>query len=898
MKILYISPDRSDTPPSQAPSAAGGGVDLRSATGLGEAAHWIFSNLDLAALILDAEFGLPQCASFLENLRGRGLSVPLILMASEEAGWMEALSLRADDCILQKDLLLSDLEGTVRRAVHRARPSVAFAELARHVVELHRQLEHIDREHDLRIEIGDLKAAHTALQEQLARTETALHQSAARHTEASQRTERREEELLCLLREEAEKRTTIAHLLQDEQRARNEVDEALKRERLTTTEQIARREEFDAQLQQARIRHTALEGRLASAEVERRDLERRHASESAAEQSQFAKLEARLITELGNAITIKDTLDRQIAEHQAARESLQEELDSKNAMLERLEQRERELQALLTGATNSRDALVHELAIGESSLRAAEQREREQRIAALKDQTQLEARVAEEQNRRAALERELQELRSAAAEARHRLLERIDAVAAERRQEVTALADQFAQERSDYHGSLNTLQEQVRQLELERDTVSNNFRTHSKASEEVARRFADEREALQRALELAARELVSTRTERDGLRANADQVRQLQSQLDEILQRVDREFDDYPLAVCRATRAGVITRANRAFGALLGCPSADAKRRLDLASEWFDSSNEMVWLVERSASSEDASSVECTRRKINGSRLMLRLRAMPGPDAIHIVIEDLTPNWMLQEKLNRAQQMDAVGRLAAEVALTCVSFLRDATEHGCRLIAMLEDGSEAQRSGERMIGEVDRVATSLRQLAEYADDQAMSLDPVDLHQVLHDLEPILQKLAGDDIQVVLPERPPQEEPPFNVDVTAQRVERLLINLAHYGRGRTPSGGRMVFDVASTTVDRPFVAKYPNVRQGPHVLLTMTHARGGNGLVPSREAEASTAEGNESGTSVSGTPGIDLSALHGLVRHCGGHLWMDTDTTGEMKIQIHLPLRAA
>ena len=127
MKILYVSPDRSDTPPRQALSAAGASVDLRSATGLAEAAHWIFSNLDFAALILDAEFGLPQCATFLKNLRGRGLSVPLILMASEEASWMEALRLRADDCILQKDLLLSDLEGTVRRALYRARPSVAFA---------------------------------------------------------------------------------------------------------------------------------------------------------------------------------------------------------------------------------------------------------------------------------------------------------------------------------------------------------------------------------------------------------------------------------------------------------------------------------------------------------------------------------------------------------------------------------------------------------------------------------------------------------------------------------------------------------------------------------------------------------------------------------------------------
>jgi signal transduction histidine kinase len=266
---------------------------------------------------------------------------------------------------------------------------------------------------------------------------------------------------------------------------------------------------------------------------------------------------------------------------------------------------------------------------------------------------------------------------------------------------------------------------------------------------------------------------------------------------------------------------------------------------------------------------------------------MLRLRAMPARDAINIAIEDLTPNWILQEKLTRAQQMEAVGRMAAEVALTCVTLLREATDQGRRFIAML-NGSEARRSGEHMIGEVDRVATSLRQLARYADEQAMSLDPVDLHQVLRDLEPILQELAGDDVEVVLPERPPQDVPPFTVDVTAQRVERMLINLARYSRGRIPSGGRIVFDIDSTTVDGQFVTKYPNVRQGPHVLLTVTQDG----------AEPANGEGNGSESSVSGAATGDLSALHGLVRHCGGHLWMDTDTTGETTIKIHLPLRAA
>jgi hypothetical protein len=668
MKILYVSPEQSDPSLSQALRTAGPDVVLTTATHLGDAAHWIFSNLDLAALILDAEFGQPQCASFLKNLRNRGLSVPVILMAPERNGWMESLGLSADDCIVQKESLLADFEGAVRRAVYRARPSAAFEVLSRHVVDIHRHVERTDREHDLRIEVRDLRAAQTALQEQLARAEMAI---------------------------------------------------------------------------------------------------------------------------------------------------------------ERLEQRERELKTFLVDATNSSDGLAKQLATTQSSLREAEEQAREQRVAASNEQTQ------------------------------------------------------FARERSDYHASLNTLQERVRQLETEREALQRAFASTQSG---LDRTIGE----LEGALDTAARELVSTRAERDALRANLDEARQRQGLLEEVVQQVDQEFDNFPMPLCRATRAGVVTHANRAFGALLGCPSAGAKRRLNLASESLESSKELAWLVERSVSSADAASVECTRRRVDESRLMLRLRATPTRDAINIVIEDLTPNWILQEKLTRAQQMEAVGRMAAEVALTCVSFLREASNHGRRFIAMLENGNEARRSGEQLIGEVDRVAASLRQLARYADEQAMGLEPVDLHRVLRDLEPILQELAGDDVQVVLPERPPREVPPFNVDVTPQRVERMLINLARYSRGRIPSGGRIVFDIDSANVDGQFVAKYPNVRQGPHVLLTVTQdgaqptAAEGNGVEPS---DAATAVG-------------DLSALHGLVRHCGGHLWMDTDAEGETTIKIHLPLRAA
>src|SRR5262245_29768639 len=253
MKILYVSPEQDDPSFSQALRTAGPDVVLNSATRLGDAAHWIFGNLDVAALIVDAEFGQPQCGSFLKNLRGRGLSVPLILIAPERDGWMESLGLSTDDCIVQRESLLSDFDGVVKRAVYRTRPSAAFEVLARHVVDIHRLVERTDREHDLRIEVGDLRAVQTELQEQLTRAEAALDQSTAH---------------------------------------------------------------------------------LASAEVERRELEKRHASASAEERAKFTEREAGLIAELAKTAKIKDTLDRQLAEQQTRGETLRQELDAKNATLE------------------------------------------------------------------------------------------------------------------------------------------------------------------------------------------------------------------------------------------------------------------------------------------------------------------------------------------------------------------------------------------------------------------------------------------------------------------------------------------------------------------------------------------------------------------------------------
>jgi two-component system, cell cycle sensor histidine kinase and response regulator CckA len=161
---------------------------------------------------------------------------------------------------------------------------------------------------------------------------------------------------------------------------------------------------------------------------------------------------------------------------------------------------------------------------------------------------------------------------------------------------------------------------------------------------------------------------------------------------------------------------------------------------------------------------------------------------------------------------------------------------------------------------------------------------------VDLNTVMRDLAPVLKRVAGEDVEVQLADA----ASPLTVDVGTERVERLLVNLAAYGRERMPFGGRLKIEVGTIVVNRQFTAKYPNVRPGPHALITVTEirrtARAG-GLL--QLGDGPTAHGPHLRTGQK--PGVDLGTLQGLVKECSGHLWMRVQPLGDMVAKIRLPL---
>ena len=196
-----------------------------------------------------------------------------------------------------------------------------------------------------------------------------------------------------------------------------------------------------------------------------------------------------------------------------------------------------------------------------------------------------------------------------------------------------------------------------------------------------------------------------------------------------------------------------------------------------------------------------------------------------------------------------------------------------------------------RQQGELLLGDVTRAAGFLRQFVVYGHQQIGNLASVNLARALRDMAPILRRVLGDDIMLLLPRIMGR----FDVDVDAERVERILVNVANYARHRMPHGGRVKIRLAtrwSTASSSPVTRKCVQAR--------MCWSRSRKFKVPSgrrcRFSCIGRAPHPEVARSTLDKPGMDLGPLVALIGDPGGHLWMSAEPAGNMTLQIHLPKR--
>lgn len=286
------------------------------------------------------------------------------------------------------------------------------------------------------------------------------------------------------------------------------------------------------------------------------------------------------------------------------------------------------------------------------------------------------------------------------------------------------------------------------------------------------------------------------------------------------------------------------------------------------------------------------STLEYRMRHKDGSWRTLESRASTIVKAgqvekLVIVNRDVTERKRLEEQFRQSQKMEAVGRLSGGVAHDFNNLLGVIIGYG----EIVQEGTAAdsplRTSVEEMLKAGHRAASLTRQLLAFSRQQVMDPRILDLNAVVKDMEKMLKRLIGEDVQL----RTDLDPGLARIKADPGQIEQVIMNLAVNARDAMPNGGRLEISTSNFHMDDNFVRRYPYpVHVGNYALLTVTdNGIGMDVATRTRVFEPFfTTKGKGKGT------GLGLSTVYGVVKQSGGYIDVHSEPGAGATFKIYLP----
>ncbi len=264
----------------------------------------------------------------------------------------------------------------------------------------------------------------------------------------------------------------------------------------------------------------------------------------------------------------------------------------------------------------------------------------------------------------------------------------------------------------------------------------------------------------------------------------------------------------------------------------------------------------------------------------DGSTVIMEIDGKLGYDAAgrvqqtHCILHNVTERRQaeeekarLEKQLLQSQKLESIGRLAGGIAHDFNNLLTVINGHTELLLTRL--GSNDPLSGSlseiRKAGE--RAASLTRQLLAFSRRQVVEPRTLDLNDLIRDIEAMLRRLAGEDIELIVALDPALG----SVTADQGQIHQVLLNLVVNARDAMPGGGRLSIRTKNAEGGRALPGA---LRPGPYVELEVSDSGTGMDEEVRQHIFEPFFTTKEEG---SGT-GLGLATVYGIVRQSGG--WID------------------
>ena len=276
----------------------------------------------------------------------------------------------------------------------------------------------------------------------------------------------------------------------------------------------------------------------------------------------------------------------------------------------------------------------------------------------------------------------------------------------------------------------------------------------------------------------------------------------------------------------------------------------------------------------------------------DGTIRWVRDRAFPVRDAggqvvrVAGVAEDVTEKRQLEHQLRQAQKMEAIGQLAGGVAHDFNNLLTIISGYSDLLLDAVGDRAELREPLEEIRKAGERSASLTRQLLAFSRQQVLTLKLLDVNDVVRDIEKMLRRLIGEDIELTTT----LQHPLGSVTADRGQLEQVLLNLAVNARDAMPQGGELRIATRQVDLTDDVAASRLGIAPGRHVALAITDS----GVGMSEDVKRHIFEPFFTTKDPGKGTGLGLAVVHGFVKQSGGGVEVRSEPGAGTCFTIYLP----
>jgi two-component system cell cycle sensor histidine kinase/response regulator CckA len=240
----------------------------------------------------------------------------------------------------------------------------------------------------------------------------------------------------------------------------------------------------------------------------------------------------------------------------------------------------------------------------------------------------------------------------------------------------------------------------------------------------------------------------------------------------------------------------------------------------------------------------------------------------------------------LEDQLRQSQKFQSIGKLAGGVAHDFNNLLTSMIGFVELALMDVPQGSVVAEYLDSAVESARRGAALTQQLLAFARKKIVRPEVVTVNEVLEPMAPMIRRLVGENLEVVLELAP--DLGPVNVDVGG--LQQVIMNVVVNARDAISGTGQIRLQTANVSLDAAHCRTHAETVPGEYVMVAVSD----NGAGMSAEVRSQIFEPFFTTKDVGEGSGLGLAMCHGIIKQAGGNISVDSELGKGSRFCIYLP----